>query len=104
MPDVQESRYKRNDDHEDEDDSTEVEYTSSSARKKRKIPAMIMWYLPVIARLKCLFSNPRDSELMSWHFNKRATKPMSCFDTPPMLANGERSIPFIQDSVKRQEM
>src|SRR5438105_8726245 len=45
------SRYKRNDDREDEDDFAEVEDTSSNARKKRKIPAMVMRYLPVIARL-----------------------------------------------------
>ena len=62
------SRYKRHDDREDEDDSAEVEDTATNVRKKRKIPAMVMWYLPVIARLKHLFLNPRDSELMSWHF------------------------------------
>src|SRR6266508_4479610 len=64
------SRYKRNDDHEDEDDSAEVEDTASNARKKRKIPAMVIWYLPVIARLKRLFSNPRDSKLIGWHFEQ----------------------------------
>src|SRR6266508_2968374 len=64
------SRYKRNDDREDEDDSVEVEDTASNARKKRKIPAMVMWHLLVIARLKRLFSNPRDSELMSWYFEQ----------------------------------
>src|SRR6266508_2795454 len=74
MPGVQEEPYKRNDDCEDEDDSTEVEDTSFNARKKRKIPAMIMWYLPVIARLKRLFSNPRDSKLMSWHFEQARNK------------------------------
>src|SRR5438128_5139927 len=42
------SRYKRNDDREDEDDSTEVEDTASNARKKRKIPTMVMWYLHVV--------------------------------------------------------
>ena len=68
------SRYKRNDDCEDEDDSVEVEDTASNARKKRKIPTMVMWYLPVIARLKRLFSNPRDSELMSWHFEQAQKK------------------------------
>jgi hypothetical protein len=31
---------------------------------KRKIPALVMWYLPVIDCLKCVFSNPRDVELM----------------------------------------
>src|SRR5437762_3163928 len=68
------SRYKCNDDCEDEDDSTEVEDTSSNARTKRKIPSMVMWYLPVIARLKRLFSKPRDSELMSWHFEQARNK------------------------------
>jgi hypothetical protein len=28
--------------------------------KKRKIPALVMWYLPVIDRLKCVFSNPNE--------------------------------------------
>jgi hypothetical protein len=37
---------------------------------KRKIPALVMWYLPVIDRLKHVFSNPRDAELMRWHSKK----------------------------------
>jgi hypothetical protein len=32
--------------------------------KKRKIPTLVMWYLPVINRLKRVFSNPRDAELV----------------------------------------
>jgi hypothetical protein len=32
--------------------------------KKIKIPALVMWYLPVIDHLKCVFSNPRDAELV----------------------------------------
>jgi hypothetical protein len=39
--------------------------------KKRKIPALVMWYLPVIVRLKCVFSNSRDAELVRWHSEKR---------------------------------
>jgi hypothetical protein len=39
--------------------------------KKRKIPAMVMWYHPVIDRLKRVFSNPRDAELVRWHSEKR---------------------------------
>jgi hypothetical protein len=31
---------------------------------KRKIPALVMWYLQVIDHLKCVFSNPRDAELV----------------------------------------
>jgi hypothetical protein len=38
---------------------------------KRKIPALMMWYLPVIDHLKCVFSNPRDVELVHWHSEKR---------------------------------
>jgi len=33
---------------------------------KRKIPALVIWYLPVVDRLRCLFANPEDSELMCW--------------------------------------
>jgi hypothetical protein len=31
---------------------------------KRKIPTLVMWYLPVIDHLKRVFSNPRDAELV----------------------------------------
>ena len=34
---------------------------------QRKIPALVMWYLPVIDRLKRLFSNPNTAKLMTWH-------------------------------------
>jgi hypothetical protein len=30
-----------------------------------------MWYLPVIDRLKHIFSNPRDAELLLWHVNRK---------------------------------
>jgi hypothetical protein len=36
-------------------------------KKKRKITALVIWYLPVIDHLKCVFSNPRDAELVCWH-------------------------------------
>jgi hypothetical protein len=32
--------------------------------KKRKIPALVVWYLPVTDRLKHVLSNPRDAELV----------------------------------------
>jgi hypothetical protein len=38
---------------------------------KRKIPVLVMWYLPVIDHLKCVFSKPRDAELVHWHSEKR---------------------------------
>jgi hypothetical protein len=37
---------------------------------KRKIPTLVIWYLPVIDHLKRVFSNPRDAELMRWHSKK----------------------------------
>jgi uncharacterized Zn finger protein (UPF0148 family) len=39
--------------------------------KKKMIPTLVMWYLPVINHLKCVFSNPRDAELVRWHSEKR---------------------------------
>jgi hypothetical protein len=33
----------------------------------KKIPALVMWYLPVVDQLRCLFANPKDAKLMSWH-------------------------------------
>jgi hypothetical protein len=49
-------------------------------KKKRKIHALVMWYLPVIDHLKRVFSNPRDAELVCWHSEKRR-KMMRRFDT-----------------------
>jgi hypothetical protein len=42
----------------DEADPTKKDMT------KRKIPALVMWYLLVINHLKRVFSNPRDAELV----------------------------------------
>jgi hypothetical protein len=39
--------------------------------KKKMIPTLVMWYLPVINHLNCVFSNPRDAELVRWHSEKR---------------------------------
>jgi hypothetical protein len=38
---------------------------------KRKIPALVMWYLSVFDHLKHVFSNPSDAELVRWHSEKR---------------------------------
>ena len=52
-------------------ESVEDETSDKEDEKKRKIPALVMWYLPVIDRLKRIFSNPRDAELVRWHSEKR---------------------------------
>jgi hypothetical protein len=49
----------------DENDSNKED------NKKRKIFALVTWYLPVIDRLKHVFSNLRDAELVRWHSEKR---------------------------------
>jgi hypothetical protein len=54
--------------HESVDDENDSDMEDN---KKRKIPTLVMWYLPVIDHLKCVFSNPRDAELVHWHSEKR---------------------------------
>jgi hypothetical protein len=34
---------------------------------KKKIPSKVMWYFPIIPRLKCLFRNRAHPKLMRWH-------------------------------------
>ena len=83
------SRYKTNKDYREEENAASV--SSGRKRKKtqtktqqdkrskptsnievdyyalRRIPALVIWYLPVVDRLRCLFANPDDAELMTWH-------------------------------------
>jgi hypothetical protein len=51
-------------------ESVDDKNDSNKEGNKRKIPALVMWYLPVINCLKRLFSNPRDAELVHWHSKK----------------------------------
>jgi hypothetical protein len=41
---------------------------------QRKSPALLVWYLPVIDRLRALFGNPEDTQLMSWHASAECKK------------------------------
>ena len=41
---------------------------------QRKSPALSVWYLPVIDRLRALFGNPEDAQLMSWHASAERMK------------------------------
>jgi len=50
----------------DDDKSDEEDLT------KRKITALVMWYLLVIDLLKRLFSNPRGVTLMRWYSEQRS--------------------------------
>jgi len=53
------SRYKVKDDDEDEDDM------------KKGPPAKVLWYLPIIPRLKYFFANVNDAKNLRWHSSGR---------------------------------
>ena len=38
---------------------------------KKKVPAKVMWYFPVIPRLKRFFKNKSNAKLMQWHKEER---------------------------------
>jgi len=40
--------------------------TLGISEEQSRIPAMVMWYLPVSNCLRRFFSNPKDVELMRW--------------------------------------
>jgi adenine-specific DNA methylase len=39
--------------------------------KERKHHALVLWYLPVIDRLKHMFSNAREAQLLLWHVQQK---------------------------------
>jgi len=41
---------------------------------QKKSLVLSMWYLPVIDRLRALFENPEDAQLMSWHASAERMK------------------------------
>ena len=49
------------------DDPGDVE----GERPRKKIPAKVMWYSPIIPRLKCLFQNKEHAKVMRWHREDR---------------------------------
>jgi hypothetical protein len=38
---------------------------------RKRVPAKVMWYAPIIPRLKCLFRNEEHAKLMRWHMEDR---------------------------------
>ena len=54
------SRYKIS-----RDDPGDVE--GNGERPKKRIPTKVMWYAPIIPRLKCLFKNKEHAKLLRWH-------------------------------------
>jgi hypothetical protein len=50
------------------DDPSDVE---GEQRPRKKIPAKVMWYAPIIPCLKCLFRNKDHAKLLWWHKEDR---------------------------------
>jgi hypothetical protein len=71
------SRYKQNDNIEKDSynnkrkgwkrKNTAPPDQDSQGSKERKVPALAMWYLPIIDYLKHMFSNAREVQLLLWH-------------------------------------
>ena len=40
-------------------------------RPRKRISAKVMWYAPIISRLKHLFQNKQDAKLLGWHKDDR---------------------------------
>jgi hypothetical protein len=57
--------------HEDPGDDLEGEPDPSKKKKKKRVPAKVMWYFPIIPRLKRLFRNKANAKLMRWHKEER---------------------------------
>ena len=46
------------------DDPGDVE---GEPRPRKRVPAKVMWYAPIIPRLKRLFQNKEHAKLLRWH-------------------------------------
>jgi hypothetical protein len=66
-----------------------------------KVPVKVMWYFPIIPRLKCLFRNKENAKLMIWHKSDRKQDHM--LRHPQMGRNGERLIENTKILLGKQE-
>jgi len=39
--------------------------------EKHEPPMKVVWYLPIISRMKRLFANPNDANNLRWHADER---------------------------------
>ena len=59
------------DDDSDDDMNTEEANKKNKKPHKRDIPVKVCWYLPIIPRLKRLYTKPDMAKLMRWHAEGR---------------------------------
>jgi hypothetical protein len=78
------SRYKQNDNIEEDSyknkgkgrkrkNTTPLDQDSQGS-KERNVHTHVMWYLPIIDRLKRMFSNAREAQLLLWHVQQKRAK------------------------------
>jgi len=67
--------------------------------EKHGPPMKVMWYLPIIPRMKCLFANPNDVKNLRWHVYV-----MACTDIQLILFSGRNLMMSFQSLVKNQEI
>jgi hypothetical protein len=54
-----------------EEENTAPPDQDNQGSKVRKVPALVMWYLPIIDRLKLIFSNAREAQILLWHVQRK---------------------------------
>ena len=67
------------------DDSCDVD----GKAPRKKVPAKVMWYAPIIPQLKRLFRNKEHAKLLRWHMEDRKKDAM--LRHPLMGHSGEKS-------------
>ena len=54
-----------------QNDPGDIDGESVKKKVSKKVPAKVMWYFPIIPRLKRLFRNKDHAKLMRWHKEER---------------------------------
>ncbi|XP_074362621.1 uncharacterized protein LOC141702941 [Apium graveolens] len=49
---------------------------NSAEEKKKRPPAKVVWYLPIVERFKCLYANVKDAKYLRWHAEWRKSDGM----------------------------
>jgi len=67
---------------------------------KKKIPAKVMWYAPIIPCLKCLFRNKDNAKLLRWHKEDRKVDNMlrHLADGAQWRAIGREFLEFVDEA------
>ena len=63
-PKCETSRYKK---------KKKVHSNCGDERKNKRQPLKVMWYLPIVPRLKRLFANANNTKKLRWHGNDRVS-------------------------------